>query len=238
MSDMKDRVVLITGAAGNLGQATAGAFRRAGARTMVVDRSPDRLAEIYPDAADSPDHVLAAGIDLTDPEAVDGLAQTVRDRWGRIDALVNTVGTFRGGKPVHEEPLETWDFLFRVNVRTTLLTSRAVIPLMLEQGGGRIVNVASRNALQGDAGVAAYSATKSAVVRLTESLAAEVRASSVNVNAVLPGTIDTPENRRAMPDADFDSWVSPEAIADVIVFLASDAARGITGATLPIYGRG
>ncbi len=238
MPDLNGRVALITGAAGNLGRATARAFQRAAASTALVDRSVDRLAKLYPELVDAPDHLLAGDIDLTDADSVERLIKSVKERWGRVDALVNTVGTFRGGKPVHEEALETWDLLFTVNVRTTLLASRAVVPLMLEQGAGRIVNVASRNALEGGARVAAYSATKSAVVRLTESMAAELKASNIKVNAVLPGTIDTPENRAAMPDADFDSWVSPEAIADVIVFLASDASRGMTGAALPVYGRG
>ncbi len=238
MTDLKDRVAIITGAAGNLGEATARAFQRAGARTVLVDRSADRLSGMFADAAKSGDRLLASGVDMTDPAAVEKLVGDVAERFGHIDVLVNTVGTFKGGKPVHEEDPETWDFLMKVNLRTTLLACRAVIPAMLERKGGRIINVASRNALSGDARVAAYSASKAAVMRLTESLAAEVKDSNITVNSVLPGTIDTPQNRSAMPKADFSRWVAPEAIADVIAFLASDGARAITGAAIPVYGRG
>ena len=231
MSDLENRVALITGAAGNLGKATVAVFRDAGASLALVAHSEGALQELFPDLADSSDHLLAGGIDLAEPSAVE-------DRFGRIDVLVNTVGTFKGGKPVHEDDIETWDSLYRVNVRTAVLTTQAVIPIMMGQGSGRVVNVASRNALEGVAKVAAYSATKSAVIRLTESLAEEAKSSGVGVNCVLPSTIDTPENREAMPDADFSKWVKPEAIADAILFLSSDRARAITGAALPVYGLG
>jgi NAD(P)-dependent dehydrogenase (short-subunit alcohol dehydrogenase family) len=147
------------------------------------------------------------------------------------------VGAWRGGKPAHDTDLGDWDFLFGVNVRTTLLCCRAVIPQMLRQGHGRIVNVASRDGLQGSAGYSAYSASKSAVLRLTESMAAELKTSNINVNCIMPATIDTPQNRKAIPNADFSKWVAPEAIADVILFLISDAARAINGAAVPVYGK-
>jgi NAD(P)-dependent dehydrogenase (short-subunit alcohol dehydrogenase family) len=134
--------------------------------------------------------------------------------------------------------LADWDFLFGVNLRTTLLCCRAVIPQMLRQGGGIIVNVASRDGLAGSAGYSAYSASKSAVLRLTESLAAELKNSNINVNCIMPGTIDTPQNRKAIPNGDFSKWVEPEAIAEVILFLISNAARAINGAALPVYGKG
>ena len=158
-------------------------------------------------------------------------------RFGRIDVLVNTVGGFRAGTPVHETPLETWDFMFQLNARTAFLASRAVIPHMLQQGQGKLIHVAARAALTGAAKMAAYSVAKSAVVRLTESMAAELRRANIHVNCVLPGTIDTPQNRAAMPAADHSRWVKPEAIADVILFLASDAARAIHGAAIPVYGQ-
>jgi NAD(P)-dependent dehydrogenase (short-subunit alcohol dehydrogenase family) len=154
-----------------------------------------------------------------------------------VDALVHTVGAWRGGNPVHETDLADWDFLFNVNLRTTLLCCRAVVPQMLKQGNGRIITVASRDGLAGSAGYAAYSASKSSVLRLNESLADELKASNVNVNCVLPSTIDTPQNRAALPNADFSKWVAPEAIADVILFLASDASRAINGAAIPVYGK-
>jgi NAD(P)-dependent dehydrogenase (short-subunit alcohol dehydrogenase family) len=231
-------VVLITGSVGNLGSATARTVQAAGAKTILVDRSPDRLRENFPDLADSPDHLLAGGVDLTNPDSLAKVVQSAVERFGRIDALVNTVGAWRGGKPVHETDLADWDFLFGVNLRTTLLCCRAVIPQMLRQGRGKIVNVASRDGLAGGAGYSAYSASKSAVLRLTESMAAELKSSNINVNSLMPSTIDTPQNRKAIPNGDFSKWVAPEAIADVILFLISDAARAINGAAIPVYGKG
>jgi NAD(P)-dependent dehydrogenase (short-subunit alcohol dehydrogenase family) len=232
-----NKVVIVTGSVGNLGLATARALQAAGAKTAIVDRSDDRLRQNYPDLVGSPDHFLAGGVDLTNPDSLERMAQSICERFGRIDALVNTVGGYRGGKPVHEMDLADWDFLFDVNVRTTLLCSRAVIPQMLRQGRGKIVNVASRDGLQGSSGYSAYSASKSAVLRLTESMAAELKNSNINVNCILPGTIDTPQNRKAIPNGDFSKWVKPEAIAEVILFLISDAARAINGASLPVFGK-
>jgi NAD(P)-dependent dehydrogenase (short-subunit alcohol dehydrogenase family) len=232
------KVVIVTGSVGNLGQATARSLHAVGARTVLADRSNDRLREQYPALVNSPDHLLAGGVDLTNPESLTRMVQSACDRFGRIDALVNTVGGWRGGKPVHETDLADWDFLFGVNLRTTLLCCRAVIPQMLRQGHGKIVNVASRDGLVGGAGYSAYSASKSAVLRLTESLAAELKGANINVNCLMPGTIDTPQNRKAMPNGDFSKWVVPEAIAGVILFLISDAARAINGAAVPVYGKG
>jgi NAD(P)-dependent dehydrogenase (short-subunit alcohol dehydrogenase family) len=238
MIDFNGRVAIVTGAVGNLGVATAKAFQRAGARTVLVDRSQDRLGQTYADLVGNRDHLLAGGVDLTDAASVSRMVEEARERFGRLDVLVNTVGGFRGGKPVHEDDPENWDFLFAVNVRTTLECCRAVIPHMLRAGAGKIVNVASRGALAGDGGFSAYSAAKSAVIRLTESLADELKQAGVNVNCVLPGTIDTPQNRKDRPTADHGKWVGPAAIADVILFLASDAARAVNGAAVPVFGRG
>jgi len=238
MHKPSERVVIITGAVGNLGLATAHAFQSAGDKTVLVDRSQDRLCDAFASLATSPDHLLAGGVDLSDPASLSKLVDDTLTRFGRIDALVNTVGGWRGGKPVHEEDLANWDFLFNVNVRTTLLCCRAVIPQMLKQGRGKIVNVASRDGLAGSAGYAAYSASKSAVLRLTEALAEAVKASNINVNCIMPGTIDTPQNRTATPGADFTKWVEPVAIADVIEFLAGDASRAINGAAVPLFGKG
>jgi NAD(P)-dependent dehydrogenase (short-subunit alcohol dehydrogenase family) len=232
------KVVIITGSVGNLGLATARSMQAAGAKTVLVDRSEDRLRQSYPDLVNSPNHFLAGGVDLSDLDSLTRMANSTCDKFGHIDALVNTVGGYRGGKPVHEMDMADWDFLFSVNVRTTLLSCRVVIPQMLRQGGGKIVNVASRDGLQGSAGYSAYSASKSAVLRLTESLAAELKTSNINVNCIMPGTIDTPQNRKAIPNGDFSKWVVPEAISDVILFLVSDAARAINGAALPVFGRG
>ena len=231
------KVVIVTGSVGNLGLVTAQVLQKAGAKTVLVDRSNERLHENYPDLINSPDHLMAGGVDLANPDSLATMVQTALAQFGKIDCLVNTVGAWRGGKPAHEMDLGDWDFLFGVNVRTTLLCCRAVIPQMLRQGRGTIVNVSSRDGLQGSAGYSAYSASKSAVLRLTESMAAELKTSNINVNCIMPGTIDTPQNRKAIPNADFSKWVAPEAIADVILFLMSDAARAINGAALPVFGK-
>lgn len=237
MHDMSDRVAIITGAAGNLGTAVARLFRRAGARTVLAARSADRLRQLFPEGADSPDHLLAA-VDLTDPAATAAMIDAAKARFGRLDVLVTTTGGFRGGKPVQAEALETWDAMFAVNLRTTLLPCRAVVPHFLAQGSGRIVTVGAGAALHGVAGLAAYNAAKSAVLSLTQTLAAELKPAGITANCVLPGIIDTPENRAAMPEADRNTWVAPKAIAEVILFLASDAARAVTGAVLPVFGMG
>lgn len=235
MFDFTDRVVVVTGAVGNLGVTTARAFQAAGANLVLVDRSPDRLQRVYADIAASPDHLLAHSVDLTNSEAVAAMAAAAFDRFGRIDVLVNTAGGYRAGTPLHETPLETWDFLFNLNARTVFTASRAAIPYLLQGGTGKIVSIAARPGLQGQAHAAVYSAAKSAVIRLTESMSAELKGSHINVNCIIPGTIDTPQNRQATPDADFSQWVQPESLADVILFLASDAARDIHGAAIPVY---
>ncbi len=231
-------VALITGATGNLGTATARTFLAHGWCLVLIDRSADRLPSLFPALVEAPDHELAAGVDVTDETAMATLVARTQARFGRIDSLVNTVGAWRGGRPVHEEALATWDLMLGVNLRAPLVACRAVIPAMRAQQSGRIVNVASRDGLAGGAGYAAYSAAKSALIRLTEAMADELKRDGLNVNCVLPGTLDTPQNRAAMPDVDPAGWVEPTALADVILFLASPAARAITGAAVPVYGRG
>ena len=236
MFDFAHRVVLITGAAGNLGHAVVDAFRLAGARLTLVDRSPDRLPQMFPALADSPEYFFAHSVDVTDAGAVEAAVAETLKRFGRIDVVVNTAGGYRAGTPLHETLPETWDFLFNLNAKSVFVVSRACIPQMLRQGSGKIISVASRAALIGEAQASVYSASKAAVVRLTESMAAELESAGINVNCILPGIIDTPVNRKAMPAADYTSWVAPHDLADVILFLASDSARGINGAALPVYG--
>jgi NAD(P)-dependent dehydrogenase (short-subunit alcohol dehydrogenase family) len=231
------RVVMITGSAGNLGLAVARAFLDAHASLVLIDRAPDRLAHLFPELVNSEDHFLAQSVDLTDANAVAETVDEALRRFDRIDVLINAAGGYRAGPSVDATPLEDWDFIFNLNARSIFTTSRAVIPAMRRQRRGKIINVASRSALRGEANAALYSASKSVVVRLTESMAAELRDAGVNVNCVLPGIIDTPINRKAMPNGDFSRWVQPEALAEVIAFLASDAAREVTGAAVPVYGR-
>ena len=235
MSDFKDKVVMVTGAAGNLGNATARAFLAKGAYVVLVDLDLERLEETFADVAQD-ETVVFAGVDLTDDGAVEGMVYEAVQQLGAVDVLANIAGGFRSGAPVHETSLDTWDFMLDLNARTVLITARAVVPHMLQKGTGKIISVAARPGLKAGATSAAYAASKSAVIRLTESMSASLKESVINVNCVIPGTLDTPQNRKAMPNAKFEKWVAPEALADVITFLASEKARAIHGACVPAYG--
>ena len=237
MFDFSDRVAIVTGAGGNLGAAIARLFLASGARVVLVDRNTEHLRTAFPESVSWPDRVQLAAADLTDPASAAQLVSGALDHFGQIDILANPVGGYRAGTPVHETPLETWDFMLNLNARTAFVISQAVIPPMLARGYGKIVHVSARAALSGTANHAAYSISKSAVIRLVESLGAELRHKGINANCVLPGTIDTPQNRAAMPAADYAKWVAPEAIANVIAFLCSEAASAINGAAIPVYGR-
>jgi len=236
MTNFKDKVVMVTGASGNLGSAVTGAFETAGGKLALIDRHPELLEEAFPELVKT-DRYFTENADLTKQEAVTAVVQKIMDKFGRIDVLVHTVGGFFSGPPLHETPLEKLDFMLLLNAKTTFITNQAALQKMVPQGSGKIINIAARPALQGNKNMSAYSAAKAAVLRLTESSAAEVKAYGINVNAILPGTIDTPQNREAMPKANTDNWVKPESLADVILFLASDAARDIHGAAIPVYGR-
>ncbi len=231
--EFADRTVMITGAAGHLGRAVAAAFAAQGARLALVDLRRDALERAH--GADDERQRLVA-VDLLDAAALDAAVDAVVAQWGRIDVLCNVAGGFRMGDAVHATSDADWNFLFDINARTLLHASRAVVPRMLEAGGGRIVNVGAWAAQHGAAHKGAYVAAKSAVIRLTESMALELRERGINVNCVLPTIIDTPDNRAAMPDADASRWVAPADLAAVIVFLASDAARAVHGAALPVCG--
>jgi NAD(P)-dependent dehydrogenase (short-subunit alcohol dehydrogenase family) len=238
MPDFSNCVVIITGASGNLGQAVTKAFFEAGASLALIDHKKTQMTKIFGGAqVDTDRHLSISPVDVTDPDAVRQAVEAVVRRFGRIDVLVNTVGGYRAGKPLHETPVETLDFLFNLNVRSTFLMCQAVIPAMLVQGGGKIINTGARSGQRGGKGNAAYSASKSAVIRMTESMAVELKAAGINVNCVLPGIIDTPQNRESLPKADYSRWEKPDSIADVILFLASNAARDISGAALPLDGR-
>lgn len=227
-----DKVVMITGAAGNLGRAVAQAFAGHGAKLVLIDRQIDGLQAEFA----HPDRHLLLQVDLLSQEDAMATGQTTMDRFGRIDVLCNVAGGFRMGEGVHETSAATWDFLLGLNAGSVLHMAQAVVPHMLTAGSGKIVNVAAFAAQRGGAQMGAYAASKSVVVRLTESMAAELRDASINVNCVLPTIIDTPDNRAGMPTADPSRWVAPGDLANVIMFLASDAARAIHGAAVPVSG--
>ena len=227
----RTRTVMITGAAGNLGRAVAGSFLAEGAKLVLVDLHRASLEEAF--GAEN-ERRLFAPANLLKQEQVNCAVQAALARFGHIDVLCNLAGGFRMGEPVHEIADENWDFLFEVNGRTLLHAVRAVVPGMIEIGGGKIVNVGAFSAQKGLALMGAYSAAKDSVIRLTEAMAAELRDKNINVNCVLPTIIDTPENRAAMPGVDPSRWVAPEDLASAIAFLASNGARAIHGAALPV----
>ncbi|MFV1858405.1 MAG: SDR family NAD(P)-dependent oxidoreductase [Anaerolineales bacterium] len=238
MPDFKDRVVVVSGAAGNLGGVVSHAFAALGAHMALLDRRPGRLQEVCGQLADDVSHLLIGTVDMTDADSVENSFQQVIDKHGRVDILINAIGGFRGGTPIHETSLESWDFMFELNARSVFLSCRAAVPQMLKQGSGKIVNIGARPGVKGAANAGAYSGAKSAVIRLTESLSEELKEQGINVNSVLPGHIDTPENREQTPEADFSRWVAPSAVVEVILFLASEAASAVHGAAIPAYGTG
>jgi NAD(P)-dependent dehydrogenase (short-subunit alcohol dehydrogenase family) len=231
MTEAAKRVV-ITGGSGALGVAVAQAFGAAGAQLALIDRAiePKDLAKRL-----GAPYFFQGGIDLADPVQAESAIEAVASKLGGIDVLVNVAGAFRW-ETIAEGKLATWDFLFAVNLKTAVCTCKAALPHLLVRGG-RIINIGAGAAGKAGAGMGAYAASKSGVARLTEALAEELKDKGVNVNAVLPSTIDTAANRADMPTADFSRWVQPAALADVILFLASDAARAITGASIPVFGR-
>lgn len=232
---MTKRRVVVTGGFGVLGLAAARAFAATGAVVAVVDRAAataDRSAEF------AAPHCALGGVDLTSEAdartAIDAAAAAL----GGIDVLVNVAGGFRWQK-FEGGSIETWDAMFAINLRTTVLASRAALPHLGKGGSGRIVNIgAGAAAKTSTAGMGAYTASKAGVHRFTESLADELKDRGITVNAILPGTIDTPQNRADMPEADTSRWVAPADLAGVILFLASPAAQAITGALIPVNGRG
>lgn len=230
-ASLKDKVVVISGATGGLGPAVVGRFHAEGARLVLLDRGADALAEQFADLSNT---LLINNIDVTAEVRVQDMSQIVTEHYEKVDILINIAGGYRAGTPVAETEISTWDFLMNLNAKSVFLMSRAIIPLL--NTGGSIINIGAANGLQGTKNSAAYSASKAAVFRLTESLSAELKPQGIRVNTVYPSTIDTPANRAAMPNADFDKWVTPESLAGVLAFLASDEARDITGALIPVQG--
>ncbi len=235
---IKDNVALITGAAGALGQLVSVEFAKAGAKLALVDLAEDRLHSAFSDMTAGHEVLLIGNVDVTSKESVNAMVEKVAAHYGRIDVLINIAGGFRTGEPTHNTDLKTWDFMMNLNAKSVFLVSGAVAPLMLEAGRGKIISIAARGAFEGNANQSAYAASKSAVMRLTETMAREYGGKGLRVNAIAPWIMDTQANREAMPNADFAAWVKPAQVADVLRFLASSDSDAINGAVIPLMGAG
>lgn len=235
---LEGRTAIVTGGTGALGAAVVRAFLAEGARVAVPFRKEGELEKLRAGLdAGQAEALSGTRLDLTDETAVEAFAASVAEDRHGLDILVNAAGAFAGGKPVHETPWSVWQQQLDVNLKTAVLASHAAVPWMLRRGAGAIVNVSSRPAEGSGENIAAYAAAKRAILQLTDAMAAELVEKNVTVNAILPSTIDTPANRKSMPGADHSKWVSPDAIARVVIFLAGPDARIVSGAHVPVYGR-
>ncbi len=232
MADAK--VVIVTGAAGNVGAALTRLLAARGVRVAAMDLSAETLASrLGPQG-----NILHLPVgDLSDPVQARAAIEATAQQLGRLDGVAATIGSFAMASVADSTP-EFWEQMLRVNVITTALVFAAALPHLRVTGGGSLVAISAGAALRAPGGMAAYAASKSAVMRLVESLADEAKGDHIRVNAVLPSTIDTPQNRAAMPDTDPARWVTPTQVAEAIAFLLSDAASGVTGAALPVTGFG
>jgi NAD(P)-dependent dehydrogenase (short-subunit alcohol dehydrogenase family) len=225
---MQGKVLIVTGALGALGKVVVEAAQSRGARIAGIDHAPSQMPA-------TPESIEIGGVDLSDAAQAKTAVEAAAKHFGRLDGLINIAGGF-AFEAVGDGDIKTWQRMYALNVLTTLNASRAALPHLAASKTGRIVNIGAMGALQAGSGMGPYAASKAGVHRLTEALASEWKG-KVTVNAVLPSTIDTKANRADMPKADFSKWVTPQELAEVILFLVSDAASGVTGALIPVSGR-
>lgn len=234
---MKDAVVLVTGGAGNLGQSVTRAILERGARVAVPFYKTDQPSALDSLRADFGERLHHFALDLTTERGAEQAVQQVEEWGGRLDGVAHVMGGYSGGARLADTPMAVWDRMMDLNLRSSWLVSRAALPRMVQGGGGAMVFVSSRAARAGRAGHSAYAIAKSAVITLAEAIAEEYAEEGIRANVVLPGTVDTEANRRAMPDADHSRWTQPEEIARVVAFLVSGDSAAINGAAIPVYGR-
>lgn len=233
--DLDGRVFAVTGASGNLGLALVKVVIERGGKVLLLDRALPHVSSVFAQEIEA-GQALPFALDATDEAAVGEALDRGIASWGRLDGMVCTVGGYKGGVATVDSSWADWQAMLDTNVKTTVTCTRAALPRLIERSSGSIVHVASLAALTGSAGQAAYASAKAAVLRFTESVADEVKAAGVRVNAVMPGTLDTPQNRSWMSAEQASSAIDPRAVADAIVFLLSDAARAVTGAGLRVTG--
>ncbi|HHX64650.1 MAG TPA: SDR family oxidoreductase [Chloroflexi bacterium] len=234
---IEDKVILITGATGWLGREVAPAIARTGARLAITGRNQKTLQEVA-DSVNAPDErLLVHPANLADPAEVQTLMDAITARWEGVDILLNLAGGWAGGKRVAETSEDEWTNMLDRNLRTAFLINRAVLPYMVEKGWGRIVNMGSRAVENPGPRQVAYNVAKAGVVALTRSIAAEYRRNGVAANAILPAVIDTPPNREGRPDADYSQWVPPGDLTALLLFLCSEKAGSLNGASIAVHGQ-
>jgi len=226
---MKGEVVLVTGANGGLGSYVTQTFLDAGATVVGSSRKIRQTDFNHPS-------FIAMPAQVSTREGANALVEQVTARFGKLDVLAHTVGGFAGGQSIADTDDATFQQMFEVNLNSVFCILRAAIPALRKTGNGRLIAIGSRAALEPGAGVGVYSASKAAMVSLIRTVALENKDAGLRANVILPGTMDTPGNRKAMPNADFSHWVQPQRVAGLITWLASDAAKDINGAVIPVYG--
>jgi NAD(P)-dependent dehydrogenase (short-subunit alcohol dehydrogenase family) len=231
-----DKVVLVTGGTGGLGRAVSAAFLEEGASVVVTYFYEEEMADLKRTSGANASSLAGHRVDVTDDEAVSEFVKQLIEEHGRVDTLVNAVGGYAGGTKLWESDPKVFDRMMTLNLRTGYAILHAITPAMVKTGRGAIVNVASRAAFDHAGGSAGYAASKAAAVAMIDSLAADLKGTGVRANSIVPSIIDTEANRKAMPNADFAQWPKPEDIARVILFLCSDEAHLIHGASVPVYG--
>jgi len=235
-TSIQGKVILVAGGTGGLGKAASLAFLNSGAHVAVTYLRKDELAALQAEAGERSSYLSGYLVDVTDDGQVRKAVEGIVASHGRVDVLVNAVGGYAGGIKLWETDPKVFSQMLDLNLRSGYLLARNVVPLMLKQGGGAVVNIAAKAAFDHAAGASAYAASKAAAVAMMDSLAEDLKGTSVRVNSILPSIIDTSTNRRAMPNADFSKWPKPEEIARVILFVCSEEARLINGASIPVYG--
>lgn len=235
-SDFSGKAVLVAGGTGGLGRAVSLAFLASGAQVAVTWRNEKEFLALKDVAGEGASRLAGFNVDVTDTRQTADLANQILTQWSRLDVLVNTVGGYAGGIPLWNLEPEMLERMVSLNLRSGYALAKAVVPAMIARKSGAIVNVAAKAAWDHAAGASAYAATKAAAVALMDSLAADSSGSGVRVNSILPSIIDTAANRADMPNADFSKWPKPEDIAKVVLFLSSDDARVIHGASIPVFG--
>jgi NAD(P)-dependent dehydrogenase (short-subunit alcohol dehydrogenase family) len=236
---LKEKVVVVTGATGALGRVAAKTFLDEGAHVVSMYRSEHNLKELEDFLGETRGMFSSVQADAVDEVSVQSLFQKVIQQQGRVDVLLNIVGGYKGGADIADTTVSDWDFMMGLNLKSVFLCSKAALPHMMRQNYGKIVNVASRTAVEKRyrSKSGAYAVSKAGVIVLTETIAEEVRKYDINVNCVIPSTIDTPDNKRNLTGVDPSKWVKPEYITRVLLFLSSDDSKTINGACIPVYGK-